>query len=299
MTRKLETEQFEGPGTVAPVPPDITVPVAAPIPTQARGKRGLLSPRMRRFISAVLSLVVVGILWQIIGGELNPLYISQPTHIWSAFTAMVSDGTLGPAIWATLKPLLLGYAIAAVIGIPFGLLLGRYRWFEAVLGMYVTAGYATPLVAIIPLFVLWFGLGFTVKVVVVVALAVFPIIINTWSGAKLVPKTLIDVGKSFVASGPTVMRKIIIPSTLPEIMTGLRLGVGRAVIAVVIAEFFTALDGLGEIIIKSGERFDTPSLMVPIIIMLMLGVGLTSLLSYFERKVAPWQSGLSGHDDGR
>ncbi len=297
MTREAGTQTQETRGVIS-VAPEPAVPAAAAVVKRSARRRGP-SSRMKRSLGAVVSLVVVGILWQIIGGELNPLYISQPTHVWSAFTEMLSDGTLLPALWATAKPLLLGYAIAAVVGIPFGLCLGRYRWVESVLGMYVTAGYATPLVAIIPLFVLWFGLGFTVKVVVVVSLAIFPIIINTWAGAKLVPKTLIDVGKSFVAPGPTVMRKIIIPSTLPEIMTGLRLGVGRAVIAVVIAEFFTALDGLGEIIIKSGERFDTPSLMVPIIIMLALGVGLTSLLSYLELKVAPWQSGLTGRDDGK
>lgn len=297
MMRKLESHQLAAPGVVAPAVPDRAAAVTDPAAIRARSRRRLLGTRVQRVVSTVLSLVVVGILWQIVGGRLNPLYISQPTHIWDAFTRMLGDGTLLPALWATLKPLTLGYGIAAAIGIPFGLCLGRYRWLEALLGMYVTAAYTTPLVAVIPLFVLWFGLGFTVKVVVVVSLAVFPIVINTWAGAKLVPKSLIDVGRSFVASGPTVMRKIIIPSTLPEIMTGLRLGVGRAVIAVVIAEFFTALDGLGEIIIKSGERFDTPSLMVPIIIMLALGVGLTALLSYLERKVAPWQTGLSGRDD--
>jgi len=229
--------------------------------------------------------------------RVNPLFMSYPTAIWDAFVRMVGDGTLGSAFIATIKPMFLGYIAAAVVGIPLGLILGRYRLMESVLGMYVTAGYATPLVALIPLFVLWFGLDFTVKVFVVFVMSIFPVIINTWAGAKMVPKTLVEVGKSFVASSPTIMRKIVVPATIPYIMTGLRLGVGRAVIAVIISEFFTAISGLGGVILNSQQRFDTASMMVPIIILLALGIGLTTAIGFLESKVAPWQTALSGRDN--
>lgn len=273
---------------------------AVPTTTESSPPTASRTPRSSgkiRILSKLGSLVVIALAWQAIGTQVNPLFVSYPTAIWNAFWRMVARGELWPAFIDTMKPMALGYVIAVLIGIPIGVLLGRYRFIESVGGMYVTAGYATPLVALIPLFVLWFGLGFAVKAFVVFVMSIFPVIINTWSGAKLVPKSLIEVGQSFVASSPTVLRKIVLPATIPYIMTGLRLGLGRAVIGVVIAEFFTAIGGLGGIIINSQQRFDTASMMVPILILLALGVGLTALLGYLESKVAPWQTAISGRED--
>jgi len=148
-----------------------------------------------------------------------------------------------------------GYALAIVVGVPLGLVTGRFRMLEAAIGIYITAGYAMPLVALVPLLVLWLGLGFTVKVAIIFLLSVFPICINTWLGVNAVPKTLIEVGKSFVASDSVILRRIILPATLPYIMAGIRLAVGRAVVAMVIAEFFTSISGLGAIIITSRQQF--------------------------------------------
>jgi ABC-type proline/glycine betaine transport system permease subunit len=151
----------------------------------------------------------------------------------------------------------LGLRLAIVVGIPIGLVTGRFRAVEAAIGIYITAGYAMPLVALVPLLVLWLGLGFAVKVAVVFLMSVFPICINTWHGVTAVPKTLIEVGKSFVAPNTVILRRIILPATLPYIMAGIRLAVGRAVVAMVIAEFFTSISGLGAIIITSANNFDT------------------------------------------
>jgi len=139
---------------------------------------------------------------------------------------------------------LLGYGLAIVVGIPIGLVIGRFRTVEAAIGIYITAGYAMLLVALVPLLVLWLGLGFAVKVAIVFLMSVFPICINTWLGVTAVPKTLIEVGKSFVAPDAVILRRIILPATLPYIMAGIRLAVGRAVVAMVIAEFFTSISGL-------------------------------------------------------
>lgn len=292
---EIPMRQSEADGPELAAGRDGSVPTAT-TSTSPRVSRRQLSSGTIRVTSKLGSLVVVALAWQLIGTQVNPLFVSYPTAIWNAFVRMVARDQLWPAFIDTMKPMALGYLIAILIGIPIGILLGRYRIVESVGGMYVTAGYATPLVALIPLFVLWFGLGFAVKAFVVLVMSVFPIIINTWSGAKLVPKSLIEVGKSFVASPPTVLRKIVLPATIPYIMTGLRLGLGRAVIGVVIAEFFTAIGGLGGIIINSQQRFDTASMMVPILILLALGVGLTAALGYLESKVAPWQTAISGRE---
>ena len=183
-----------------------------------------------------------------------------------------------------------------MIGVPLGLIIGRFWVAEAALGILVTGGYAMPLVALVPLLVLWFGLGFAVKAAVIFLMSVFPICINTWLGVKSVPKTLIDVGKSLVAPDSVILRRIVLPATLPYIMAGIRLAVGRAVVGMVIAEFFTSISGLGAIIINSANNFDTATMFVPIIVLMVLAVGLNALIGWFERFVAPWQDEIAGRN---
>jgi ABC-type nitrate/sulfonate/bicarbonate transport system permease component len=236
------------------------------------------------------SLLVVLVLWEVFGRQVNPLFASYPSAIAQSAVAMVQDGTIVSALLISLQPMVAGYLLAALVAVPLGLLLGRYRVLEAAIGMYVTAGYSMPMVALIPLFILWFGLGFTVKVAVVFVMTIFPVIINTTAGVRAVPHTLIEVGQSFMASEGALLRKIIFPATVPYVMTGLRLGVGRAVIGIVVAEFFTALGGLGGLIVESGTRFDTAGLFVPVLVLMGLGIGLTALIAWLERRVAPWHN---------
>ncbi|RKN37098.1 ABC transporter permease [Streptomyces hoynatensis] len=268
-------------------------PSGAPAPTRGTG---FVRRHRYRLITAA-SLVVLLVVWEIVGRRMDPLFATYPTAIARTFKDELADGTLLTALWDSLKPLFLGYFLAAAAGIVIGMLVGRYRVVEAAVGLYITAGYSMPMVAFIPLFLLWFGLGFTVKVAVVVVMTIFPIIISTRAGVKAVPRSLVEVGNSFVAGEFALMRKIIFPATVPHIMTGLRLGIGRAVIGIVIAEFFTAIGGLGGLIILAGQRFDTAALFVPIVVLMVLGVGLTRLVGWLEGLVAPWQAGVSGGGD--
>ena len=243
-----------------------------------------------------LSLIVVGSIWELAGPGMNPLFGSYPSAIWIAGVKMAQSGDLTTALFSSLQPFAAGYLLAALVGIPLGLLIGRYRVAEAALGIYVTAGYAMPLIALVPLFMLWFGLGFTVKVAIIFTLAIFPICINTWEGVRAVPKALIEVGTSFVAPPAAIMWKIVLPATLPYIIAGLKLAIGKAVIAMVVAEFFTAISGLGGIILNSANQFNTAAMFVPIIILMLIAVGLTSLVRWLERRLAPWQTELSGRE---
>jgi ABC-type nitrate/sulfonate/bicarbonate transport system permease component len=257
-------------------------------PTATARSRAPFHRRHRSGLITTASILVVLVFWEIVGRQMNPIFSSYPSAIVRQFGVQLRSGLLVEALFDSLQPLLLGFLLAALIGIPVGLLVGRYRVADAALGVYVTAGYAMPLVALIPIFMLWFGLGFTVKVVIVIVMTVFPIVINTRAGVRAVPKAMIEVGTSFMAGEFAIMRKIILPATVPHIMTGLRLGIGRAVIAIVIAEFFTAIGGLGGQIILAGQRFDTAGLFVPVIVLMALGVGLTRLVGWLETKVAPW-----------
>ena len=154
------------------------------------------------------------ILWEIFGRRINPVFGSYPSAIAVAFWDLAVTGQLWSALYKSLRPFLVGYALAILIGVPLGLLIGGFRVAEAALGIYVTAGYAMPLVALVPLLILWLGLGFAVKVAVVFLMALFPICINTWLGVVAVPKTLIEVGKSFVAPDIVILRRIVLPATV-------------------------------------------------------------------------------------
>ncbi|HET9717003.1 MAG TPA: ABC transporter permease [Pseudolabrys sp.] len=248
------------------------------------------------WVVTIASVAVLLTLWEIFGRRINPVFGSYPSAIAAAFWELAVTGQLWSALFDSLRPFVVGYALAILIGVPLGLFIGGFRVAEAALGIYITAGYAMPLVALVPLLILWLGLGFAVKVAVIFLMSVFPICINTWLGVTAVPKTLIEVGKSFVAPDLVILRRIILPATLPYIMAGIRLAVGRAVVGMVIAEFFTTISGLGAVIINSANNFDTATMFVPIIILMTMAIGLNWLIGFVERRVAPWQAEISGRD---
>ena len=245
------------------------------------------------WIVRLISMIVVIGAWEVFGRRINPLFMSHPTAILKAGAVMVSSGELLLALESSLMTLLVGFLIASVCGVLMGLAIGRYKFVDAATDWIVNALYATPLVALIPLVILWFGLGDVAKLFIVTILAVFPILINTASGVRNVPSALIDVGAAFAANERQTFVKIILPAVVPYVMTGLRLGIGRAIIGMVVAEFFTAITGLGALIVKYGNQYDTASMFVPILILMTLGVLLTTLVRRAEDSFAPWRA----HDD--
>jgi NitT/TauT family transport system permease protein len=249
-----------------------------------------------RWAVTVAALALLLAFWEYFGRDINPIFGSYPSAIAAAFIELARSGKLGAALMQSLQPFLVGYGLAIAVGVPLGLVVGRFWVAEAALGLLITGGYALPLVALVPLLVLWFGLGFMVKAAVIFLMSLFPICINTWLGVKSVPKTLIDVGKSLVAPNAVILRRIVLPATLPYIMAGIRLAVGRAVVGMVIAEFLTTITGLGAIIITSANNFETDKMFVPIIVLMVLAVGLNSLIGWLERVIAPWQAEIAGRE---
>jgi ABC-type nitrate/sulfonate/bicarbonate transport system permease component len=276
---------------------DEMVDIADPRP--ATQEAGDITPAKRatpRWIITLAALCVFLAFWEFFGRQINPIFGSYPSAIFAAFIELIRNGKLAAALIQSLQPFVLGYGIAIVVGVPLGLVIGRFAVAEAALGIFVTGGYAMPLVALVPLLILWFGLGFAVKAAVIFLMSIFPIVINTWLGVKSVPKALIEVGKSLVASDAVILRRIVLPATLPYIMAGIRLAVGRAVVGMVIAEFFTEISGLGGIIINSADNFDTATMFVPIIVLMVIAVGLNWLIGRLELFIAPWQAEIAGRD---
>jgi NitT/TauT family transport system permease protein len=245
--------------------------------------------RSKVWMVRLISIVVVISAWEFFGRQVNPLFMSYPLAIARAGAVLIASGELFEALKSSLWTLVVGFTLASSIGITLGLAIGRYRYVDAATDWIVNALYATPLIAIIPLVILWFGLGDTAKLFIVTILAVFPVLINTASGVRNVPSALIDVGNAFAANERQVFLKIILPAVLPYIMTGLRLGIGRSIIGMVAAEFFTAITGLGALIVKYGNQYDTASMFVPIFILMFLGITLTSLVRKLEAMFAPWR----------
>jgi len=272
------------------------VEISERLPTRRQAEQAIAKRRLPRPAITALSLTIALGLWECFGRDVNPVFGSYPTEIAAAFWHLTITGRLGAALAESLQPFFVGFALAIAVGVPLGLVVGRFRTAEAALGIYITAGYAMPLVALVPLLILWLGLGFKVKVAVIFLMSLFPICINTWLGVTAVPKSLIEVGKSFVASDAVILRRIVLPATLPYIMAGTRLAVGRAVVAMVVAEFFTTISGLGAIIINSANNFDTATMFVPIVVLMFLAVALNSLIGVVERRVAPWQAEIAGRD---
>ncbi|HEY6259778.1 MAG TPA: ABC transporter permease [Xanthobacteraceae bacterium] len=248
------------------------------------------SGKNRLWIVRGLSIIGAVGAWEIFGRQVDPLFMSYPSEIAVAATHMIASGELLVGLTSSLRTLIVAFFIASVVGIALGLLIGRYRVVDAATDWLVNALYATPLVAIIPLVVLWFGLGNTAKTFIVTILAVFPILINTTAGVRNVPRQLIDVGDAFAANERQIFTKIILPSALPYMMTGLRLGVGRAIIGMVVAEFFTAITGLGALIVKYGNQYDTASMFVPIFVLMLLGICLSLAVRRAEEWIAPWKA---------
>jgi len=227
--------------------------------------------------------------WELYGRSSNPLLFTYPTAVARAAVDMAADGSLIKALGESLTVLASGFVLGTVIGIALGLLAGRSAVAAALLELPVNALYATPMVALIPVLVLWFGFGVTSKIVVVTLFVVFPVLINTMRGVREVDARLVEVARTFCSSESRLWFDLILPSALPFIVTGIRLAIGRALIGVIVAEFYTAFAGLGYLIVDNANTFKTARVFVPIVVLMALGVALTALLEWAEGRVAPWQ----------
>ena len=242
----------------------------------------------------LVSLAVVLAAWEVYGRSVNPILFTYPTAIARAFIELVSKGELQRFLAQSLEVFLYGFALAAVVGIPLGIFLARSATLSLALEPYLHAIYSTPMVAFIPLIVLWFGFRVLAKVVIVFLFMVFPILLNTQQGVKNLNQDLLEVARSFCSTERQLWRDLIIPSALPFILAGINLAIGRGLVGMVVAEFFTSVAGLGYMIVQYANSFETAKLFVPIVVLMSLGVILIGLIKIIERKIAPWQNREQG-----
>src|SRR3954470_9893192 len=234
------------------------------------------------------SLAIVLTLWQVFGANIDPVLFTTPSKIAAAAVTMIASGELWTYLWPSLVVLAIGLTLAATIGIAIGLLLARFWVLDVAFGVYITFLYSTPSVALVPLIVLWAGFETTAKVVILFLFAFFPMTINTYQGVKNVDTKLIEVGRAFRCSEAQLWTNIVLPGALPFIVTGLRLAVGRGLIGMVLADLYTAISGIGYLIVRTAGTYRIDKMFVPIVTLGILGVTLTAVLQTLERRVAPW-----------
>jgi NitT/TauT family transport system permease protein len=249
--------------------------------------------RHRKMLLGWLAVAIFLAAWQAIFlvVPLNPLFMSKPSLIAAGFVDLIGSGDLFHDLAVSAVPFLYGFGAAVVVGVPLGIVMGWRVRVGYALDPLMTVFYASPLVALAPLVVIFFGVGVGGKAVIIFFLAVFPFIFNTYAGVRSVDRLLINVVRSLGGGEWDLYRKVIFPSVLPYIVAASRIAVGRALIGVLVGEFFAASEGIGYAISRFGDIFATDRMFACILTVMVIAVILTEGIRFAERTAFPWRRG--------
>lgn len=244
----------------------------------------------QRNIAGTISVVGGLVLWELVSRVLiaNPLFLAAPSQIVYAVYQLTLTGEMERHIAISSVEFALGYVIASIIGIGCGFGMANSVRFKQALQPWISGLYATPTIALAPLFILWLGIGIWSKVLVVIFLVLFPVTINTEAGLRTTSERLIEMLRSFGASERQIFFKVSLPSALPFILAGLKLGIGRGLIGVVVAELFGSRAGLGRLISQAADAFNMPELFAGVIVLAVAGIAMTAGFTWIERRLVPW-----------
>jgi len=247
--------------------------------------------RNENWLLGTISMLLFLAFWEMVVALqwVNPLFTSSPSRIVNAAYEMFADGSIIEHIEVSAHEFAVGYGLAIVIGVPLGILMGWYGRVNAVLEPFVSALYATPRIALLPLILIWLGIGIASKIAIVFLGAVFPILVNTVTGVRTVEADFIKVAHSYGCNDRQLFLTVVLPSSVPLLLAGLRLGLGHALVGIVVGEMYGATKGLGFLIAIAGARFQTDQVMVGIILIAGAGVALTELLRLIERRFERWR----------
>jgi ABC-type nitrate/sulfonate/bicarbonate transport system permease component len=230
--------------------------------------------------------------WELVGGVwqlVNPMFMSSPSLIFNAAVQLFSSGEIWNDLRVSGIEFFWGYILSVAVGIPFGIAVGWYKRLSYLFDPFINALYSTPRVALLPLVIIWLGIGILSKVGIIFLGAVFPIMINARDGVKTTPYNLLNAARSFGASEWQLFKSVVFPSTVPFIISGLRLGVGRALIGVMVGELYAATAGIGFMITVAGATFQTDKVFVGVLIFAISGMISMELLTRLERRFDKWR----------
>jgi NitT/TauT family transport system permease protein len=250
----------------------------------------MLKHLRHNYLAGLLSVVGGLLLWELVSRFLisNALFLAAPSQIVVAIWKLSVTGEMARHIAVSAQEFALGYVIASLIGIAFGLGMASSERFKQALQPWISGLYATPTIALAPLFILWLGIGIWSKVLVVIFLVLFPVTINTEAGLRTTSDRLVEMLRSFGATSSQIFFKVSLPSALPFILAGLKLGIGRGLIGVVVAELFGSRAGLGRLISQSADAFNMPDLFAGVIVLAVAGIVMTAGFGWMEKKLVPW-----------
>lgn len=241
----------------------------------------------RLSVYSLASIAALVLLWEAVSRS-RRLLLGSPVETALAWIDLTRTGVLPVALLDSLQHMLLGYALAVVLAVPIGLAMGRSKVFRWMVDPYVDALYATPMIAYVPLIIVWFGLGFRARVFVVFTFCFFEILVITYQGALAIDPEYYLVGRSFDLSWWERQRRILLPASLPFVYSGLRIGIGRAVRGMIVAELFLAVVNLGALLERAAGDFDTATQIAVILTVTVLGVGLQKIVLLLESALVPW-----------
>jgi NitT/TauT family transport system permease protein len=245
-----------------------------------------------RKILGTISVVIFLTIWELIGNTLqliNPMFMSAPSLVMKAAVQLFTSGEIWNDLYVSGIEFFWGYGLSIIFAIPFGIAIGWYKKFAYICDPFVNAMNATPRVALLPLVIIWLGIGILSKVGIIFLGAVFPLLINTRDGVKTTPVNLLTAARSFGASEWQIFKSVVLPSTVPFILTGLRLAVGRALIGVMVGELYAATAGIGFMITVAGATFQTDKVFVGVLIFAITGMILTDVIDRIEHRFDKWR----------
>lgn len=260
------------------------------IATKVTANRRLKERRskMKRNGIRLTSLIVIAGSWQIYGSHALAITFSPLSKVFHDMFSMFVHDNLAAALWVSVQTFLIALVLGTLIGITLGMLMGVFRGFDAAVGIYVYALYATPMVTLVPLLTLWYGFGTPAQLVITTLFVIFPVSVTVYNGVRNVDKGLLEVGTSFCATRPQVWRHIVLPSAVPFIITGVSQGVAMGLVGMFIAEISTALSGLGAVLTTQANAYHTSKALAIILIIMALGVTFRTLMGILQRKLMPW-----------
>jgi len=241
-----------------------------------------------------MSFVVLLLVWQIVPYFMplkagTRLFFAVPSQIAGTLWQMIVSGSLWAPLGVSATAFAIGLLIAIVVGLPLGILIGRSNVLNAMFDPFITAFNATPRLVFLPLLMLWFGIGLWSKVAVVFLGALFPLLINTYEGVRNADRLLINVVRSFGANEWDIARLVVVPNALPFIVVGLRLAIGRAVLGVVVSEFFGSQEGLGVVMVRAASGFKVDVVFAGLIVFAGLSLVMTGLVKLVEDRMSRWR----------
>lgn len=242
------------------------------------------------------TLALVLLLWEgvYLTRWINPVFTSAPSRVGAELVKLFVEGSIWRHLYASGVEFGVGFGVSAVIGVVLGILMGWYGRLNAMLDPLVVALYATPRVALLPLIIIWLGIGMSSKIALVILSAVFPILVNTATGVRTLDAHQLEAAHSFGASDWQIFTTVALPGATPSIITGLRLGVARGLIGVFVAEMYAATAGIGFMIAQAGNSFLTDKVFAGVVIFAITGIVFNALLSKIEARFDAWRPQRGG-----